>query len=61
MGMCSRCGCCSTRNGECVGPCTPCGHHPIDECPNCEDKDREIAKLRDFIADIEAGARNLRY
>lgn len=58
-GTCERCGCCSTRNGQCVGPCTDCGHHPIDGCPRCEELNREIIELREFIESIVDGAKGL--
>lgn len=57
MVSCARCGCCSLdRKGFCVGPCTECGHHLIEDCPRCEDKDKEIMELREFIEAIVDGA-----
>ena len=58
-GTCERCGCCSTRNGLCIGVCTECGHHLIDDCPRCEEKDREVLELRRFIESIVDGAKGL--
>lgn len=59
MISCARCGCCSIRNGFCAGSCTDCGHHPIDDCPRCEDKEEEILELRRFIESIVDGAKGL--
>lgn len=62
MVSCPRCGCCSLREPtdpeSCCGPCTPCGHHPVDECPHCEAKEREIRELRNFIQDIVLDAKS---
>lgn len=44
---CPRCQCCSMRNGECVGPCEPCGHHV--PCPECEHEARRRRKLGDIV------------
>ncbi len=58
MDTCERCNCCSILKGECAGRCTSCGHHLIEDCPGCEEKNREIEVLRQFIESIVDNARH---